>query len=186
MPQRINRSRLRSERLKRGWSQDQLAAVSGVSVRTVQRLEGGKAATPTSLAALAIAMSLPEAALVLPDGPIHRITPLTITRDIGTARQPYTGLGFTVIETNDPGCIGLRGGTTHLILCSLAFMQGDYTRSPLEALVDRTIPYIWVRSLDATRMAYSNLVEEVVTRNRTKEALVEHQGQWAILAELMP
>ena len=33
-------------RLQRGWSQEQLAVLSGLSVRTIQRLERGK--TPAS------------------------------------------------------------------------------------------------------------------------------------------
>ncbi len=40
-------------RLKRGWSQEQLAELSGLSVRTVQRIEGGKPASAETLKSLA-------------------------------------------------------------------------------------------------------------------------------------
>jgi len=40
-------------RLQRGWSQEQLAELSGLSVRTVQRLERGQTASAESLKALA-------------------------------------------------------------------------------------------------------------------------------------
>ena len=40
-------------RLQRGWSQEQLAELSGLSVRTVQRLERGQNASPESLKAVA-------------------------------------------------------------------------------------------------------------------------------------
>lgn len=40
-------------RLKRGWSQQQLADVSGLSLRTVQRLESGRAPSLESLKSLA-------------------------------------------------------------------------------------------------------------------------------------
>lgn len=40
-------------RLKRGWSQEQLAEISGVSVRTIQRLERGQPGSLESLKALA-------------------------------------------------------------------------------------------------------------------------------------
>ncbi|MCB4768260.1 helix-turn-helix transcriptional regulator [Ancylobacter sp. Lp-2] len=183
---RLDRARLRSERRKRGWSQDQLAAISRLSVRTIQRLERGDAATPTSLAALALALSLSEAALVVPDGPVRRVTPLTICRDLNASRRLYTGLGFRVIETDAPGCIGLKGGSGHLILCTLAFMRGDYAHPGLDEFVDRTIPYIWVRSLDAALAGYANPLEVVETRAGTREALVEQHGQWAILAETPP
>jgi transcriptional regulator with XRE-family HTH domain len=40
-------------RLKRGWSQQQLAQASGLSVRTVQRIEGGHAASTETLKSIA-------------------------------------------------------------------------------------------------------------------------------------
>jgi transcriptional regulator with XRE-family HTH domain len=40
-------------RLQRGWSQQQLADLSGLSVRTVQRIESGQKATAESLKSLA-------------------------------------------------------------------------------------------------------------------------------------
>jgi transcriptional regulator with XRE-family HTH domain len=40
-------------RLRHGWSQEQLATLSGLSVRTIQRLERGNAASPETLKAVA-------------------------------------------------------------------------------------------------------------------------------------
>lgn len=40
-------------RLQRGWSQEQLATVSGLSVRTIQRIEHGQSASLETLSALA-------------------------------------------------------------------------------------------------------------------------------------
>ncbi len=40
-------------RLQRGWSQQQLAELSGLSTRTIQRIENGQAASTESLKALA-------------------------------------------------------------------------------------------------------------------------------------
>jgi transcriptional regulator with XRE-family HTH domain len=45
-------------RLQRGWSQEQLAEVSGLSVRTIQRLERGQAASVESLKALGAAFEI--------------------------------------------------------------------------------------------------------------------------------
>ena len=45
-------------RLQRGWSQEQLAELSGLSVRTVQRLERGQTASLESLNALAAAFEI--------------------------------------------------------------------------------------------------------------------------------
>jgi len=45
-------------RLQRGWSQEQLAELSGLSVRTIQRLERGQTASTESLKALASVFEL--------------------------------------------------------------------------------------------------------------------------------
>ncbi|NVJ70375.1 MAG: helix-turn-helix domain-containing protein [Alphaproteobacteria bacterium] len=47
--------KLKSIRRKRGWSQEQLSEISGISVRTIQRIEGGEAPGMESLKALAAA-----------------------------------------------------------------------------------------------------------------------------------
>ncbi len=45
-------------RLQRGWSQEQLAELSGLSVRTIQRLERGQAASVETLKALGAAFDV--------------------------------------------------------------------------------------------------------------------------------
>ncbi|GGF83745.1 hypothetical protein GCM10007301_49700 [Azorhizobium oxalatiphilum] len=180
---RINRSRLKSERLGRGWSQAHLADASGVSLRTVQRLEGsGRAAAP-SMMALAAALALPFDALAAPTGGVRRITPLTILADIGPSLERHQRLGFEPIPTEDPGCVGLRAGNTYLILCSAAFMRDDYRAESIAPLIGRTLPYIWVRAVDEARAVYPDLMEETVTRAGTREILVRDGEEWAILAE---
>lgn len=185
MPIRVDRARLKSERLNRGWSQDHLAEASGVSARTIQRLERGGAGAPASLMALAAAMSLPMSALIAPASPVRRITPLTILPDIGPSLDRYRRLGFAQVETDDPGCVGLRAGNTYLILCTAAFMAGDYRADSIAPLTGRTIPYIWVASVDEAKKAYARVVEDVVTRANTIEALVGSGEEWAVLAETM-
>jgi transcriptional regulator with XRE-family HTH domain len=54
-------------RLQRGWSQEQLAELSGLSVRTVQRLERGQPASVESLKALGAAFEVDFSALKEPD-----------------------------------------------------------------------------------------------------------------------
>ncbi len=45
-------------RLQRGWSQEQLAEFSGLSVRTIQRIEKGQKASLESLKSLAAVFEL--------------------------------------------------------------------------------------------------------------------------------
>jgi transcriptional regulator with XRE-family HTH domain len=54
-------------RLQRGWSQEQLAELSGLNVRTIQRLERGQTASLESLNALAAAFEIDLAALKEPE-----------------------------------------------------------------------------------------------------------------------
>lgn len=53
MKQRIDKNKIRSEREKRGWSQEQLASVSGLGLRTIQRIEASGKSSLESGRALA-------------------------------------------------------------------------------------------------------------------------------------
>ncbi|MGG5258568.1 DUF805 domain-containing protein [Phycicoccus avicenniae] len=64
---------LRDERLRRGWSQERLAAESGVGVRTVQRLEGGARPGRATAEALAAALGV-DPTMLLPD-PVGEAVP---------------------------------------------------------------------------------------------------------------
>jgi transcriptional regulator with XRE-family HTH domain len=54
-------------RLQRGWSQEQLAEMSGVSVRTIQRLERGQSAAVETLKAVASVLEVDFTRLQEPD-----------------------------------------------------------------------------------------------------------------------
>lgn len=50
--------RIRQLRLEKGWSQEQLATIAGLSTRTVQRIENSEQASLDSLTAIAAALGL--------------------------------------------------------------------------------------------------------------------------------
>jgi len=52
----MQRYRIRQLRLEKGWSQEQLATIAGLSTRTVQRIENGEQASLETLTALAAAL----------------------------------------------------------------------------------------------------------------------------------
>lgn len=60
---RIDPLRIRQLREARAWSQEHLAAISGLSVRTIQRLETQGTASPESRLALSAAFGIEPAAL---------------------------------------------------------------------------------------------------------------------------
>ncbi|WP_190278379.1 DUF805 domain-containing protein [Colwellia hornerae] len=61
----INSSKLREMRLARHWSQDQLATLSSLNLRTIQRLESGAKISTESLRALAAVFEVPVESLLL-------------------------------------------------------------------------------------------------------------------------
>lgn len=63
MPFTPNAEKIRRWREERHWSQEHLAAVAGIGVRTVQRIENGETASNETLMALAAAFSVDVAAL---------------------------------------------------------------------------------------------------------------------------
>lgn len=63
----VNSIRLRELRLARQWSQDQLAALSGLNLRTIQRLESGAKISSESLRALAAVLEVPAESLLIGD-----------------------------------------------------------------------------------------------------------------------
>lgn len=65
-------------RLQRGWSQEQLAEISGLSVRTVQRIERGQAASLETMKALASVFEIDIAQLTEPKEADVPVVPTTI------------------------------------------------------------------------------------------------------------
>ena len=61
----VNSTRLRELRLAHQWSQDQLATLSGLNLRTIQRLEAGAKISSESLRALAAVLEVPPESLLM-------------------------------------------------------------------------------------------------------------------------
>lgn len=63
----IDSARLRALRTARQWSQEQLAQLSGLNLRTIQRLEAGAKISTESLRALAAVFEVPADSLLVGD-----------------------------------------------------------------------------------------------------------------------
>ena len=75
---------IQQRRLEKGWSQEYLAQVSGLSVRTIQRIEGGQRAGLETLKSLAAAFETDVADLAQEPKPMIKNTtekPENLTRD---------------------------------------------------------------------------------------------------------
>lgn len=115
-----------------------------------------------------------------------RITPMTVLADISQIHKQYLSLGFVEININVSGCIALRTGDSYLILASTECLARDFKETSVARLTGRTIPYIYVRSLEAAKAALSEdatVLDEVVTERNTIEALIQDSGQMMILAQ---
>lgn len=89
----IDAQRLRSLREQRGWSQEQLADVSGLSARTIQRVEAtGEAALETRMA-LAAALELVPADLLA----AAQAAPADVLPPVHATVAGQWGRGHTVV-----------------------------------------------------------------------------------------
>jgi len=64
MDMRVDADRIRLERTNRAWSQEHLANVTDLGLRTVQRIEAGGTASNESISAIASAFEVPVTALL--------------------------------------------------------------------------------------------------------------------------
>lgn len=86
----IDSVRLRELRLARQWSQEQLAQLSGLNLRTVQRLESGARVSMESLRALAAVFAVPAESLLARESP-PRLSALGAMRDGVMGGLDFTG-----------------------------------------------------------------------------------------------
>lgn len=65
MEMKVDSKRVREVRMARAWSQEHLAEVSGLGLRTIQRIENGSNASLESVAALSSVLNIPIVELVV-------------------------------------------------------------------------------------------------------------------------
>ena len=68
----INSARLRELRTTRQWSQEQLSTLSGLNLRTIQRLESGAKVSNESLRSLAAVFEVPAESLLVSDPNVNQ------------------------------------------------------------------------------------------------------------------
>lgn len=119
---------------------------------------------------------------------VRKLTPMMVLPDVRPVLKQYLALGFEAIPTEDPGCVGVRAGKSHLMLVSVEMMHKDFKRTTVAPLVGSTVPYLHVTSLAEAKArldASAMVVEESYTSGGTREAVVVQHGQFLILAEML-
>jgi hypothetical protein len=122
------------------------------------------------------------------DDLVRKVTPMMVLPDIRPVLKQYLALGFEAAPTDEPGCVALCAGKSHLMLVSVAQMERDFKKTTVAPLVGATIPYLHVTSLAEAqeRLEPSALVVELsYTGGGTREAVVVQHGQFFILAEML-
>ena len=117
-------------RLQHGWSQEQLAELSGVSVRTIQRLEGGQTASVDSLKALACVFEVDFTRLK--DSPMDIPGPQTVRPDEALAlahvrkiKSFYLHLGQYVVVVGGLAVVNLLTSPQYWWVAWVAFGWGS-------------------------------------------------------------
>jgi transcriptional regulator with XRE-family HTH domain len=91
---KINGEAVRALREQKSWSQEHLANASGLSVRTVRRVEIENVASAETRLALAAALDVPVA--VLMSAPLSPSAQVVATRFEGVMRKTLLGLGVAL------------------------------------------------------------------------------------------
>ena len=91
---KINGDAVRALREQKSWSQEHLANASGLSVRTVQRVEMENVASAETRLALAAALDVPVA--VLMSAPLSTDAPVVVRRFEPVMRKTLFGLGIGI------------------------------------------------------------------------------------------
>lgn len=88
----VTLNRLKQFRKQKGWTQERLASIADVSLRTVQRIEGGKPASPDTAMALAAAFDMIDFHTLADDGGTSRKFITKGTGNMGKVAE-YVALG---------------------------------------------------------------------------------------------
>lgn len=125
MDMQVDAQLIRNERLKRAWSQEQLAQVSGLGIRTVQRIESGGNASLETVKALAAVLELPTKTLIaaapsLPASlPAPIIPPPSIRFSLFRPWRTFVAGGLTALITMG-GVIGMQGASAEQVAMEFA------------------------------------------------------------------
>lgn len=121
MPVRVNGRLIKELRIKRSYSQEKLAAIVGVNLRTIQRIEVNGVASLDTRGALASALGVQPADLDVRDSPIDTAaTELPISR----SRWPLLGLSIALVLSGATVLAVSINAVTPIGLLSMSALAG--------------------------------------------------------------
>jgi len=144
---------IKEQRIKRAWSQEELATISDIDVRTVQRIEKGHAASPDTLKAVANAFGIDVTDLVQ-----AKVAPPTVASDsmlllrIQTGRDLFRLVGGAKLYGFDHGEID-----TEMVDLVASFLQDVMDRADIGRCMG---PGDWIRTHSQFTSRIQDLEEE--------------------------
>lgn len=127
MQLKINAEKLKQLRESKCWSQQQLSELSGLSLRTIQRIEAKSVASQESIKCLAAVFEIQVQTLF--EQPELTIKPDNVTSPLNTSEQPdhlNNEMVQEVIEPNDVGKLELKRLYIAFALVFASHMFGFY------------------------------------------------------------
>lgn len=115
---KVDSARIRAERERRAWSQEHLAQVAGLGVRTIQRIEATGAASYESTSALASCLDVPVEELraaPVPEPPAPRRRPL--------GRLAWPGLALAVLAV--AALVSMRSVVAEQVMLDIGVTLGN-------------------------------------------------------------
>ncbi|WP_116808182.1 2TM domain-containing protein [Steroidobacter cummioxidans] len=109
---------VRKLRLQRGWTQEHLAQLTGLSVRSIQRIERGQACSLETLNSLAAVFEVERA--ILNSGEVEMANDLSLTAEEGRALEYVKGIrdfyGHVFMYLTFVVIYGFAFGLTHPVI----------------------------------------------------------------------
>jgi transcriptional regulator with XRE-family HTH domain len=189
MKQRINALKMRTLRESQGWSQEALAEISGLSPRSIQRFERGSRAAAESLTRLAAVFQIEPNALqesVPVETQFRRITPMTILPEISRVVEYHKRNGAELVSAGTE-CAGIRYAGVPWIFVTVSLLKRHFLSETVRMLSGLTVPYIYVRSLEAEILAEgAEILDQAATGWGTLEWIVNQHGGMMFFAARGP
>ena len=115
---RINRKKVRKMRVDRAWTQNELAVMADLSLRTIQRIENAGLASIESLKALAAVFEVTSASLVT-----KTWSPVSVMAAVGVLLMG--GLMFILPASADPIMLNLKMHEADQLLADVQLLNND-------------------------------------------------------------
>ena len=115
-----------------------------------------------------------------------RVSSLLVTTEFDRVSQLYCDLGFEVVATGDPGCVGFVASETGVILADTAFARRCWSHGVAEVAKNRFIPYVFVERIDQDAANIAELGEvlcDVTTTYGTHELVLRTASGPVVLAQ---